>query len=100
MPSCQPSNAEFFASCSWFSLPNGNSVASGQRMTRSEKRGGQRPQRRAAPSKASPLGGQRSTRSDKRGGQRPQRRAAPSKASPLGGQRSTRSDKRGGHIIF
>jgi SulP family sulfate permease len=32
------------------------------------------------------------------GRQRPQRRAAPSKASPLGGQRSTRSDKRGGHI--
>ncbi len=29
---------------------------------------------------------------------RAQRRAAPSKASPLGGQRSTRSDERGGHV--
>ena len=31
-------------------------------------------------------------------GNRPQRRAAPSKVSPLGGQRNTRSDKRGGYI--
>ncbi|HXE22316.1 MAG TPA: alpha/beta fold hydrolase [Rhodoferax sp.] len=32
------------------------------------------------------------------GEDRPQRWAAPSKASPLGGQRSTRSDKRGGQL--
>jgi pimeloyl-ACP methyl ester carboxylesterase len=32
------------------------------------------------------------------GGSQPQRRAAPSKASPLGGQRSTQSDERGGQI--
>jgi Cu+-exporting ATPase len=32
----------------------------------------------------------------KEGGQPPQRRAAPSKASPLGGQRTTRSGERGG----
>ena len=42
-------------------------------------------QRRAAPSKFSPLGGQRSTRSDERGGGSAQRRAAPSKFSPSGG---------------
>ena len=41
----------------------------------------------------------RGSRSDKRGGRRTQRRAAPSKFSPLRGQRSTRSDKRGGHIV-
>ena len=35
----------------------------------------------------------------RRGGARTQRRAAPSKFSPLGGQRSTRSDKRGGNIF-
>ena len=52
----------------------------------------------AVPSKCNPLGGQRITRSEKRGGHRPQRRAAPSKARPLGGQRITRSEKRGGTI--
>jgi 3-oxoadipate enol-lactonase len=57
-----------------------------------------RPQRRAAPSKASPLREQHSMRSDKRGGPGRQRRAAPSQASPLGGQRITRSEKRGGSI--